>query len=56
MGKEKDKQTKTAPPRESDSVRQNRLIDQLGLKKEGSAKQRRRLAGNQSRNQRGGRK
>jgi len=41
MSKEKDKQTKTAPPRESDAVRQQRLINQLGLKVEGSAKMRR---------------
>lgn len=39
--KEKDKQSKTAPPRESDSARQQRLISQLGLKSEGSAKMRR---------------
>ena len=41
MSKDTDRQTKTAPPRESDSARQARLIEQLGLKKEGSAKMRR---------------
>lgn len=31
MGKEKDKQTKTAPPRESDAARYNRFLTQTGL-------------------------
>lgn len=31
MGKEKDKQIKTAPPRESDATRFNRFLGQTGL-------------------------
>lgn len=31
MGKEKDKQSKTAPPRESDATRFNRFLGQTGL-------------------------
>ena len=42
MSKEQDRQTKTAPPRESDAVRQARFMSQTGLKSEGSAKMRRR--------------
>ena len=52
--KERDKQTKTAPPRESDQVRQNRLITQLGLRLEGSAKMRRYKE--RAQNRRGGRR
>lgn len=43
MSKERDKQTKPAPPREPDSVRQRRLRTQLGLDVDYSAKQRRYL-------------
>lgn len=56
MGKERDKQTKTAPPRESDKTRQDRLMNQLGLKKEGSAKMRRYKESQQGRNRKGGRR
>lgn len=31
MGKEKDKQSKTAPPRESDATRMHRFLGQTGL-------------------------
>ena len=54
--KEKDKQTKTAPPRESDATRQQRLINQLGLKSEGSAKMRRYKERQQGGNRKGGRR
>jgi hypothetical protein len=41
MSKERDRQAKEAPPRESDSARRNRFMTQTGLHAEGSAKMRR---------------
>lgn len=41
MSKEQDRQTKTAPPRESDATRWHRFMGQTGLNREGSAKMRR---------------
>lgn len=42
MSKASDRETKTAPPRESDAARTARFYQQTGLRQEGSAKQRRR--------------
>lgn len=55
MGKEKDKQTKTAPPRESDAARMHRFMGQSGLGSStpGSAAARRRSP---SATKKGGRK
>jgi len=47
MSKENDKKAKVAPPREADHVRFNRLMNQLGLKEQFSAKQRRFLSSTQ---------
>jgi hypothetical protein len=43
VNKDRDRQTKTAPPREPDSARWERFMRQTGLRLNGSAKLRRRI-------------